>query len=639
VILSFSLPDRGTILLIVGLVLLVASGAMREFVWADLRSGVISFNGLTRSTRILVFLVLGFLAALTVGLVFHEFWRTTFDLATTRGGTPGRGTLVSKPLLPVSLFLLGLATAVALTGALHVRRPLRIAAVLVYFGVIGDWAHSARGVGVGEAWQRTTILVSLLAVPAFFAVRWMAKARPVFEFCVLFASISITLGLSQQLLLAAERQFDNGGVSLAASQAAEVIAGLGLFAIPFLFFIGLDIAEFGLRASGWTVQITRTKLGPFVRVAPYVLLVGLGLMRLHTVLTQLQDHVDFDTAGHAWRRYASALGVVAIIAIAWFTIARRSASPDIHPERVAATARSIGVPLVFIFLGPPLVSQLAIELANTADTVDVPGFGTSTTVRALDFANWVSDHFATWTALVGVGAVVTAVVLVRRGRRAGALFLGITGAITVWTYVTSPNRPLATLENAWTFDHSYLDLWLVVGLSALAVYWAVTRRLTPLRAQIVLMVFVLSGLIAHRDFLENPFDTFFGVAGVALFAFTVAFDLMTVGSWANVDSPSLPRTSRIFAYLGFVIFSLVLVNWALVTNDLDKIDFFTGQGALRGFQQIGEPMLYGVAIVVLTMVGRGHDPLEDLQEIEGELTLFGTGTEHAQPPSPGMTPF
>lgn len=636
---ALAVPDRGTIFLIIGVVLLVASGAMREFVWADLRAGVLRFSDLTRSAKFLVFLMLGCLLALTIGMVFHEYWRTTFDLVSARGGTPGRGTLVAKPLLPVTLFLIGLATAVALTGALHVRRPLRVVAVLVYLGLIGDWAHVARTIGAGEPWQRTTILVALAAVPVFFAIRWTAKARPLFEFCVIFASIAVTLGLSQQILLEADRRFSNGGISLAASQSSEVISGLALFSIPFLFMIGLDIAEFGLRVSGWTVQIVRTKSGRLVRWVSYALLTGLGVMRLHTVVVQMQDHFDADPGGAAWHRYAGAAGVAVIIAVGWIAVARRGDSGAIHPERVAAAGRSIGVPLVFVFLAPTLIAQLVLQLVNTADASNIPGVGVNTILHALDGVDWVSDNLTHWLGFVGAASVVAAWFLARRGERAQALFLGLTGAITFWSYVTTPGRLLGTLENAWSTDHSYLDFWFVVAAIGLALYWAARRELDPLRAQVVLMVLVLSGLMAHSDFLENPFDTFFGVAGVALFVFTVAFDFMTVGSWANADSPSLPRTSRVFAYLGFVIFSLVMVNWALVTNDLAQVQFFTGQGALKGFRDLGRPMLFAVAVVALTIVARHDDPLQDLEEVEGALTLFGAGLQHAEPPPPGMTRF
>jgi hypothetical protein len=510
-----------------------------------------------------------------------------------------------------------------------------VLAVVLYLGIAGQWAFVARGIGAGEPWQRTAILWGLGAVPVFFALRWRAKERPLLEFCVLFVIISMMLGLCQELLLEADRQF--GGVSLAASQAVVVIAGLGVFAIPFLFFIGLDIAEFGLRASGWTAQIARSKLGPFARWAPLALLIALVGQRGHTVIVQLQDHLANDPGDTAWKRYVGAAGVVVVILIAWWVIAHRSDSPEIHPERVATAGRSVGSLLVFIFLFPTLLSQLLVELSLVLDTAGLPGGGAHTTANALDFSGWTSDTVAHWLAIVGVGAMAFAWALARRGRPSAALFLAITGGVTVWQYVTSTGRPLAEFESVWSVDHSYLDLYLVGGIVLLGVYWAATRRLTDLRTQVLLMVLVMTALIAHRDFLENPFDTFFGVAGVALFAFTVVFDLLAVGRWANIDSPALPRTSRLFAYLGFVLFSLVLVNWALVTNDLANVSFFTGQGALRGFQLIGQPMLYGVAVVALTLVVRGDDPLTDLEEVEGALTLFGAGA--APPPHPGMRPF
>ena len=51
-----------------------------------------------------------------------------------------------------------------------------------------------------------------------------------------------------------------GGVSLAFTEVASIVGEIGIFALPFLYFIGIDIAEFGFRSSEWTVEITGSKI-------------------------------------------------------------------------------------------------------------------------------------------------------------------------------------------------------------------------------------------------------------------------------------------------------------------------------------------------------------------------------------------
>ncbi len=104
----------------------IALEAARDFVWADIKAGLIDLRGLSRVTRGLIFL--GFtLTALMIALVlFSDLWRATSELIPRSNSQPGRGTLIPLPLLPSALFLLSMAWSFALTGALHSHWTLRL---------------------------------------------------------------------------------------------------------------------------------------------------------------------------------------------------------------------------------------------------------------------------------------------------------------------------------------------------------------------------------------------------------------------------------------------------------------------------------------------------------------------------------
>jgi hypothetical protein len=77
------------------------------------------------------------------------------------------------------------------------------------------------------------------------------------------------------------------------------------------------------------------------------------------------------------------------------------------------------------------------------------------------------------------------------------------------------------------------------------------------------------------------------------------WDALTAGSWANVETRALPRTGRIFLYIGYVLLTVALINWMLATHDLDATGRFTGDAALMGLTALGKPLLYLLFPVVL----------------------------------------
>jgi hypothetical protein len=152
----------------------------------------------------------------------------------------------------------------------------------------------------------------------------------------------------------------------------------------------------------------------------------------------------------------------------------------------------------------------------------------------------------------------------------------------------------------------YADFWWTLVFAGVAAFWLIRRALTPERAAGLLLVVLISGLLRQTEFLDDRFAPFLGLAGIGFVAFCLAWDVLTIGSWANLDTPELPRVSRVFLYLGYVLFTVTIVNWALATRDLNTTSQITGDAALFGFERFGKPILDALFLIVITSPRRSE---------------------------------
>jgi hypothetical protein len=77
----------------------------------------------------------------------------------------------------------------------------------------------------------------------------------------------------------------------------------------------------------------------------------------------------------------------------------------------------------------------------------------------------------------------------------------------------------------------------------------------------------------------------------------------------------MPRVSRILLYLGYVLFSIAVLNWSVASHDIAQVDFFTGQAALGGFGLFGKPLIYAIFAVTLAESAMdGEDTTPDPQQ-------------------------
>ncbi len=141
-------------------------------------------------------------------------------------------------------------------------------------------------------------------------------------------------------------------------------------------------------------------------------------------------------------------------------------------------------------------------------------------------------------------------------------------------------------------------VWVAL-LVATAGFWIVTGRMSRHRVRGVTLALGLALLLGQQGFLEDPLGAL-SFLGVLLIAAGFIADAAAYGPWANRESPGLPRVSRVLLYVGYVLFAVALVNWALVTHDLADVTLYTGQGALTGFRAFGQPLIFLVFLAVIT---------------------------------------
>jgi len=584
---------------------------VREFVWPDLREGMVQLGGLSRGARSLAVLGFALLLLMVASVVFNDVWRALFALtpmqAGNRLGLIGRGGLVPEPVLPLTLFVLAVAWSFILAGALHSHPLIRVLALGVFLAGFLPWAGRWLGVFGTSTLALGAVAAALAGVPAMFAIRWRAQARPAAEFVVFLLLLTVMLGVSQAQGVALLRA--SGAPLLLAHVEIHLFSLQGLV-LPLLFYVGVDIAHFTRQASGWAVSLTVTRLP---RWAPALLLVVFFAHRLYAVLMKVLEQLERSNGTTLAAAYSGALGELICVAGVWWLVQRLAgdtASPSTGD--VATAADTYGFKLVLAFGASSL---LGIVLAGVALAVfTIAGTlagdmvtGQRLTTPIIGLVSAMSDGFgmATWRIVLGILALAAATYLARRKRSGPALYLGIFGALQCWWELTKAGGVLGALS--WRGAEP-VDFWWVMALCAIGVMWLVRRVMTAARVNRLLFLLTITWLLRQTDFIENPFNPVAGLAGftgAGFLAFVLLWDALTAGSWANEDTPALPRVGRIFLYLGYVLFTVALVHWALSTRDLEALERFTGGTALVGLDRFGRPLLYGIFAATIALPAHG----------------------------------
>ncbi|HYN88493.1 MAG TPA: hypothetical protein VER55_08175, partial [Ardenticatenaceae bacterium] len=428
-------------------------------------------------------------------------------------------------------------------------------------------------------------------VPLFFLLRWRGRPRPGVEFALLLVLVAATFVPAQARLYAIWLQT---GVDVLQSFMGNTIVTLVTFAMPLLFMLGMDIADFVYRASSRETEAVASRLPG---VALYALLALVLGWRLRDVVRETLAAFAGRDLATVLPGYVGALGFPLLAFFIWWLVTRLKAgerSIEVNSEEAAAGMRGYAALLIVAFNA---IGMLTGVLSMLVLAVNAAGLQVPIDLNQIQRgANVLVQQEILWFRLVAAGALLAALWLARRGRSFAALYLGVVGVRFAWNELTTAGQLLGFLE--WQGVEP-VDFWWVVLFAGVALFWLLRRELTSSRAARLVLVVLMSGLLRQTSFIENPFSPFLGSLGVAFVAFAIVWDALSSGAWANVSTPGLPRVSRIFLYLGYVLFTVTLLNWFLTVHSLSYVETFTGGGALGGLNLVGRPLLFALFVVLL----------------------------------------
>jgi hypothetical protein len=602
----------------------------RDFVWADLRDGTLSLRGLSLGTRSLIWLGFGLLVTALGATVANDAIRAQVPLTALPNAVSGRGSLAPIALVPATLFLVAISWTFALTGALHAHPAIRLGTVALYVALAINWLSQAT---IGRTADLALSWGAILLVPVFFAVRWRGAPRPILEFTPLLLLTSVTFVTLQAQ---GAETWRITGIALLISHLNNEVLSLTLLILPLLALVGLSVAGFARQAAGWTVEVAgRWLSGWLLRTVLLALLIG----RLREVGFEAVSRVETSSLEAAALAYGGALGVPLAVGLAWLLVRRSqprtdasedALSPDpstahgggetagrpassssdlLSADAIAGAADRHALRVILTYAAPQLLGFLLVTLVLPSVVVGLlpAEVGQRYLASIVDALNSDAATFF-WRLLVAGLAVVGGVLLARRGQSGLALFLAVFGLTAALRELTNPERPLGLLAPYGGLA-GLVDLWWVLLFALVTMVWLARGRLTNDRVAGVLMLVLVTVLLRQTDFLSNRFSPFFGSGGIWFLAFGLAWDALTIGAWANLSTPALPRISRVLLYLGYSLLTVTVVNWAVSAHDLTAVSRLTGEAALDGLQVYGRPMLYAIFAATLASLAADRERL------------------------------
>ncbi len=316
----------------------------------------------------------------------------------------------------------------------------------------------------------------------------------------------------------------------------------------------------------------------------------LGYRLLNFALTMLPG-VD----SRQWLHWGgAALAGVALVPIALWRQARPTR--DQVPGRLVNSL--IVALIVFQILLPAVAGVItAIFLSLATSLTELTGF--NYVMQLLNQAS--TDYRAIFNLVVALAGVIVTVVALRRKRDTVAAY----GMILAWTQViawlTDSGRPL----EVWSYTYADMDVLLLLTLAALATYWLVRRQLTDGRALQLFSLAFFGWLLNNTSFIKSPYSILFGFAGVFFLVFSLFWSVITAGGkFANIDSPRFPRTNRLLLYLGYVLITVSVTHWYVVSHDVYQQTLNTDFN-FSGFR------IFGLALAYLVFVEGGRALLKE----------------------------
>lgn len=549
----------------------IVTTAVRTFVWGTLRAGAIDFRPLSRALRAITICGLLLIAGFLFSILFNNLLRTggpLEPLAVESSAT--RGLLVPPAAVPLTLVVLTLAWGYALTGALHVRGLARWLVFLLYvlYGILPLAPVLLYASNLGEARWLWLAPIGLVAIAFLVLPRRPLPLPIVFSLMLALHAMLMMLALAESV----RAQILSDG-QLRASDLVTAILQTGLILIaPFLFVAGLGWVDFALEVSGWLAKAVRQHAT--TAIVGLLLIVLLGARLLAAAGGGMDDRQWAASLGASV--FCAGLGVIAL----W---RRRLSAGGAVPRRLIVT-------LILVVLLAQIALSAVIQVSVfvvSLDPLSPAGVAAFDSLSAsVEFVGDLETQFRA-LYMTGIGLLV-AWIAGRRGHPTVATY----GLIFAWrsglAWLMESGRPLYGIR----FTHADVEPVLLLVFAGVTLFWLVRRGLTGERATSLLALALLMAVLNETGFLDNPFSPLFGFAGVFFLVFGILWSVLTAGGQlTNRSSPGFPRAGRLLLYVGYVLFSVSVAHWYLVSHNLPA-QIVQGDFNFTGFRVFGLPLAY-----------------------------------------------
>lgn len=576
-----------------------------HFILSDLRDGRLSFSGL--SFPLVVTIVFGFItlfAAVALTLALPTL-RSQLELLSLQSLTQDlRGSTIPKLVIPLVIFLLSVAWGFLLAGTIRSGRWVRILILFLYYSSIFTiWLTTFFNLFLN--WDFIVIInlllsfISLIAIPIFMRRQRKRDPQPALEFCVLFILSLLNIQLNQAIILGSNALLGDAGASLLVD---AYLANFTFIVLPFFLQIGMEIAKFVRKSAFWSSEILYFEFPQRLKTI-YIALAAITIIQIVNVIRNTVRYFQQNTLSNALLGYVGAASILLIVWIVWSILTWINGRNKVvfqHDDQLDDALDWMVIPATLLTINIGIVLQI-ILLAAPLFIIPTIWFdlGQDGNIYIFEAFDKFSSNALISPALAAGISLIWGIWLIRKKQLLSSCFIILFGTFFLWGNLVKPDQPFALIS--WVGDDP-VDFWWSIFLLSLLLYWLWKKELTTQRAISLLILSLINTLIFRQtDFIEEPLYRVLEFTGVGLVAFGICWDTLTVGSWANESSPNLPRESRIYLYLGYVILAVTVIIWAIGQHNHDLINQFTGEGALNGLKRMGRPMLYMLYPLLLTL--------------------------------------
>lgn len=543
-----------------------------------MEEGRLSLDGLDRVSRQLAIGGLLALGGMLVSSVLVELWRKGPLISI---GTTSEPAFLPQALVPLTLVALFLAWLVIFWGALRAALWARLVTALAFVVLDGALARPrvlAAHPSFGLRWGPDLALWGYALAPAVLVLLPETRRLP---------GLKRYVGPASQVALLAAAGLFFGAVLWAQAGAAR--SGSGLYIpsqlygamltvqgvlVPMVFVSVLAIIEL-------SYSISEAVSGPFWRLSPFVakacLLALVGVKIWRELASSAGDWLVYlEQRPAATIRTLLGLALLAGLSLLAHRLRPDARASERVKERVAYVA-------AFVLALPLLVAILVYAFGEF-----LVGVFSATGASGYLVRNFPSDWVGLTSPVFWAGVLGTAIVLLARSRRrqkgqqkaSREAALGLI-VMAVWAeYLLVPEA----LHYAPGFNAVLLDAALTVAVAA---YVMVRWRAITAHAAVWLGALVgFSWLLSTQGDFITLLGGLFGLPAVVLLVVGVVYTLLTDSEFTRKASATLPGGSRQLIWIGYLLLSATIVNWALAAHQGNPVDGPTA----RAFELLGLPL-------------------------------------------------